>query len=381
MIGEFIKKRSCLIDSNYQMRILFINTVPTKYNGITNVIFNLLENMNSPELQFGYLSINPLSDEYIERLNNLKCNYHIVPRKITAPFSYIYNLKRIASNYDCIHVHGNSATMVLEMIAAKIAGVKYRIAHSHSTKCQMKYVDKIMRPLFYKLCNFRFACGEEAGKWLFKDREFTIINNGVNTEKFIFDATLRDKVRNSLGWQDKFIIGHVGNFVEVKNHIFIIHILRAVSKNNENVCLLCLGGGPLIEEIKNLASSFGLKDFVHFTGSVNNPEYYLSAMDVMVMPSLYEGFPLSLVEEQANGLNCIVSENISHQTNITGNIQFLSLSDSSEIWGDKLLELSIQNSDVRTKRSKTSISMIKEKGFDISTEAEKLCDFYRRTLS
>lgn len=359
------------------MKILIVNTNSTKRDGITNVIFNLLENIDRHGINFGYVSINSPSKEFVERLDALNCKLYVVPRKIRDIIEYIKCLSVLAREYDVIHVHGNSATLTIELFAAKLAGVKYRIAHSHNTKCKMVFADKLLRPLFYKLCNGRLACGKEAGRWLYGNRNFEIIKNGVNTSKFRFDIEKRNAIRNSKGWQDKIVIGHVGNFVEAKNHRFILDVIKSAIFKNDNIRLVCVGSGRLMESSKEYAESLNLNGYIYFTGSVNNPEDYMSVMDLILMPSTHEGLPLTLVEEQSNGLQCLVSDVITSEANLTGGLHFLSLNDPIEKWGDKLLELVTPKVDDRTMISDRNIEQIKEKGYDISTEAKKLSDFYR----
>ena len=358
------------------MKILLVNTNPTAIGGITNVIFNLLENINDPTLQFGYISINTPSEEFVEKLGKLKCKLHIVPRNIKNVLSYLKTLSYIAKDYDAIHVHGNSATLAIDFCAARIGGIRYRIAHSHSTACRMVIADKILRPLFYRLCNRRLACGKAAGKWLYGNRGFEIIQNGINTSRFRFNSSKRLEIRKSLGWENKLVIGHVGNFMKEKNHKFIFDITKFAIGKNKDIRLLCVGSGRLMDEARDYLSKQGLNDYVHITGSVNNPEDYMSAMDIVLMPSIHEGLPLTLVEEQANGLTCLVSDAITTEANLTGNIHFLPLSTPVNVWCDKLLDL-VQIVEVdRLYKSDHSITVIKEKGYDIFTEAKKLENFY-----
>lgn len=314
------------------MRILYVNTVPTSKNGITNVIFNLLTHMPRNNIDFGYVSINKPDEAYANLIKNNNLKLYIIPRNYKSPIRYIRQLSKVAKDYDIMHVHGNSATMVLEMCAAKLAGVNVRIAHSHNTTCSMKLIDKLMRPLFYNLCNGRMACGKEAGLWLFNNNEFTILNNGVDTKRFRFDPIKREKIRKELGLDNKIIIGNVGNFVTQKNHSFLIDVFKELTKTNPKLQLLLLGSGPLLGDIQNQIHNLDLDKRVIFAGSVDNPEVYMSAMDLVIMPSLFEGLPLTLVEEQANGLQCIVADTITRDADMTGNLKFLSLDSPISEW-------------------------------------------------
>lgn len=359
------------------MKILIVNTNPTKREGITNVIFNLLENIKDNHLQFGYVSMNTPDAVFISRLEDLNCKLYVVPRKIKDIPHYAYRLSEIAKDYNAIHVHGNSATLAIDLLAAKMGGIRHRIAHSHNTSCKMVVADKLLRPLFYKLCNGRLACGKDAGKWLYGYRTFQIVQNGINTYRFRFDETKRAAIRKTLGWEDKKVIGHVGNFVEAKNHRFIIEVIKSTIGKNKDIRLVCVGGGRLMDETRNLIKEQGLTDYIHITGSIDNPEDYMSAMDMVLMPSIHEGLPLTLVEEQANGLICLVSDAITTEADLTANLHFLPLSESANIWSNKLLEVLSQINQDRHTTSLESIQSIKEKGYDISTEAHKLSEFYK----
>lgn len=363
------------------MRILLVNTVPTYKNGITNVIFNIVSSSMCPNLNYGYVSISEPDAYYRKKLEEYNIPLYIIPRKILNPLKYIISLKKVAKDYDIIHVHGNSATMVLEMIAAKLSGVKLRIAHSHNTTCSLKLVDKLMRPLFYKLCNGRLSCGEEAGKWLFGQNDFVVINNGINSEKFKFNQSDRENFRNRYNLSNKFVIGHIGNLVDQKNHIFLLDVFYHILKIQPNSNLLLIGDGPLKEVVRNRAEELKIADKLFFMGSVDNPQNYLSAVDLIIMPSLFEGFPLTLVEEQANGLKCLVADTITNMSNLTGFVEFLSLNTSSKDWAIRAINLSKDTVDSRKSRSEKAKELISLKGYDIKATTSKLIDFYHRKFN
>lgn len=357
-------------------KVLIICTVPTDKSGIPSVIFNLLEAIDDSNLKLGYVSINDPDQKYKDKLKDKEIRLFVLPRKLSHPISYIKKLSAIAKGYDVIHVHGNSATMVLEMIAAKIAGAPKRISHAHSTSCGFPMLNRILKPLFLRLCTQRIACGKAAGKWLYHERPFGIINNGVDTLKFRFNYNNRDKFRAELGWEDNFILANVANFLEVKNHKFLISTFAEVIKKHPEARLLLLGDGPLLNEAKQQAKNLGIDSFIHFAGSVTNVNEYLSAIDLIVMPSLYEGLPLTLVEEQANGLCAIVSDTITTDVNLTGNINFLPLSSGVTSWSNTISNFIdagvIRNEDF----SNECISKIKKANFDIFDAAAKLKDLY-----
>ena len=361
-------------------KVLFVCTVPTDKSGIPNVIFNIINNIDYNRYEIGYVSINEPSAFYKSKLKNIKSKLFIIPRKIKNPLRYISKLVKVAKGYDVIHVHGNSATMVLEMIAAKIAGVKVRIAHSHNTTCNMKTIDKLARPLFYRLSNGRLACGIEAGRWLFRKRDFLVINNGIDIEKFRFNANTRKTVRSKMGLHDNdYVIGHIGNFVEQKNHSFLIDIFHKFTESQSNSKLLLLGDGPLKFHIQSKVTDLGLSKQVIFAGSVDHPEEFMNAMDMVVMPSLFEGLPLTLIEEQANGLSIVAADTITTDANITGNVKFLSLSEDINIWVKSIKRILSENLHCNTSSDK-AIDMIKQAKYDIESSVETLDCYYETKL-
>ena len=356
-------------------KVLFVCTVPTDKSGIPNVIFNLLERLDPNEFHIGYVSINEPSELFKEKLSKINAELFVIPRKIYHPLRYIHRVAKAAKGYDIIHVHGNSATMVLEMMAAKMAGVNVRIAHSHNTNCNMKLIDALARPLFYKLCNGRLACGVEAGRWLFKGRDFKVINNGINVEHFLFDQSIRKTIRTRLRISDEYIIGHIGNFVAQKNHSFLIDIFNAFTILQPNSRLLLLGDGPLKTLIQSKVDSLGLTNRVIFAGSVNQPQEYMNAMDVVVMPSLFEGLPLTLIEEQANGLSIVASDTITQNANITGSVLYLSFSENHNIWATRIKNV-LESRNHNSESSSKGIKKIQEAKYDIDSAVKQLEQYY-----
>lgn len=357
------------------MKVLLVCTVPTEKSGIPNVILNHLDSMRDSGIEFGYVSINEPSQNFREILNRNKVKVYVVPRRIRSAFRYVRLLSSIARGYDIVHVHGNSATMVLEMIAAKMAGVRFRIAHCHNTTCCQKLIDKLARPLFYSLCNGRIACGKEAGNWLFGSRDFKVINNGINVIKFKYRQEIRNNLRECFGIGNEPVIGHIGNFNYQKNHIFLIKIFKEVILRCPDARLLLLGDGPLKVEVKEQVIKAGLSEAVIWAGSVDNPQDYMNMMDLVIMPSRFEGLPLTMVEEQANGLTVLASDVITKDANITGKVFYKSLNDPVSEWADRAIE--VLDKDKRNLRSSENYAtQIRNAGFDINGIAQELIRYY-----
>lgn len=361
------------------IKVLMSSTTPVIKDGITGVMLNLYQNVDCEKVHIDFVTINEPSRDIASKMLAKGSKYYYIPREMKHPVRYIKKYAQVCKNYDIVHVHGNSATMVLELLAAKMAGVKVRIAHSHNTYCRYKIIDKVLRFPFYLLCNERLACGVKAGKWLFNDRKFEVINNGIDAKKFEFDNVVRNKIRTIMRWNNKKVIVHVGNFLEAKNHVFIIEIFKEIYKNNKNFRLLLLGNGELKSEVENIVKKYKLDDVVCFAGSVTNVSDYLNASDIVLMPSINEGLPLTLIEEQANGLKCIVSQNITTEVNITGNVSFLSLNDSVRTWSEYVIRCCNEYYD-REAESVRCVNVIIQKGYDITCSTRKLEDIYIKNV-
>lgn len=357
------------------MKVLVVNTVTFCRNGITGVILNIYKNIDKKKVQMDFVATDFNTEQWVKDIivaHNSK--FYEIDRSYKGISKYVAKLTKIAKGYDVIHIHGNSSSMVFELIAGKLAGIKKRIAHSHNTTCSHPKMDKIMRPLFYLFCNGRLACGEEAGTWMFKHRPFIVINNGIDTEAYRFCEAERIKERKKLGITNESLIGHVGRLNEQKNQSFLLDVLKKIVNNNDDIKLVLIGDGPFEEKLREKARNMEITEKVIFAGAVNNVNQLLNALDLVVMPSLYEGLPLTLVEEQANGLICVVADTITEEVNISGNIRFISLNASLEVWADRILNELTDRS--RCESSEQSIQLIREKGFDINKTVRTIAMVY-----
>ena len=357
------------------MKILVINTVPTDKNGITNVIFNYLKAMGN-DVAFDYVAINNPDAFYVNFLEEKGATLYSLKRKNV--LRYIWSLCKIIkqNNYDAIHVHGNSHTVVLELLAAKLAGCKVRIVHAHSTGCNSVALHKLLAGLFDSLCTDCLACGEEAGKFMFGNKPFKIINNGVDVEKFSFNNKAREAFRVKLALTETdILIGHVGYFMPVKNQSFLVDVFAELAKRDSRYHLVLIGDGAMRTEIEQKVAYLGFTNKVTFTGNIDNVSEFLNAIDIVIMPSLYEGLPLTIVEQQANGLQCIVSDTITKEVDKTGNLCFVSLNASISEWVQSIENCNCKQG--REQRSKKAVNDIAKEGYSIQTEAKQLVGFYK----
>lgn len=355
-------------------KVIIVSTVGLIYDGITNIMLSYIKAMNKNGIDLYVASTIRAEDGIVEQLKNSGCRVIDFPSRKEKTLEYFWKLTEFIrkNKIDVIHAHGNSATLTIEMAAGWLGGCKKRIAHSHNTKCDQVKVDKLLRPLFYLLYTDAVACGEEAGHWLFENRQFTVLKNGRNINDFLYNEKIRKLMRERLQLDDKIVIGHVGGFFEQKNHKFLIDIFREIIKIEPNARLLLLRAGPLKSKIEDLSRDLSGK--VNFLGTTSHVGDYLQAMDGMLLPSLFEGLPLVAIEWQINGLPCLFADTVPKDCGLMPNVEFLSLNESPKMWAFELLNLIRNNS--RVKYSKMAINVIEDAGFDIKNNAEQLREIY-----
>ena len=365
------------------MKILLINTVPTTKNGITNVIFNYLTAMDLNGVRMDYLSINTPETSYRYEVERRGGNFFVIPRSGKEIVSYYNNLKKLVrtEKYDIVHVHGNSHFNILDLLAAYKGGCKVRIVHCHNTTCGSPFLHKLLTPLFNRLYTQGFACGEDAGHWMFGNGPFSVINNGIKTDKYKFRQEIREIMRQQLGWENKYIIGNVSSIIPAKNHEFIVSVFNELHKEKPDSRLLLIGDGYLRDQIEAEIDNYGLRDVVNITGNIDNVNEYLNAIDCILMPSLYEGLPLTLIEQQANGLQCVVSDAISKEADKTGNLTFLSLQAPITEWVNMIWSKVCGECIQREKTSLQAIESIRKCGYSIDEEAQKVKAIYIKLIS
>nr|WP_317331736.1 glycosyltransferase family 1 protein [uncultured Romboutsia sp.] len=367
---------------NQQIRIAHVMGKMVS-GGVESVVMNYYRNIDKKKIQFDFIVDE--DSTYIPRdeIENMGGRVILVPpyQKI---FSYIKKLKIVfkENEYKIVHSHLNTIS-VFPLYAAKIAKVPVRIAHSHSTSNKKEWKKDILKnilKLFSKTnATHYFCCSELAGRWLFGDKEYDnnkvkLINNAIDIDKFIYNEEIRDKIRKEIKVENKLVIGHIGRFVEQKNHIGLLEIFYEIHKENKEAVLLLVGDGPLFNVIKEKVKSFNLQDSVIFLGKRNDVNRLMQGMDIFLLPSLYEGLPVVGVEAQASGLLCIFSDSMTKETKIIESTKFISLSKSYSLWAKEILE-----AHKRYKRKDTKIEVINS-SFEIKTESKKLESIYINEL-
>ena len=353
--------------------------------GVEAVILNYFRNINKSKFVFDFVIDSDSTDNnFINEIQELggtiiKCPPY---QKLHKYNKFLYKLFK-EKKYDIVHSNINTLS-VFPLRMAEKAGIKIRIAHSHSTSNPKEWkknlLKNILRPFSKKYANVYFACSELAGRYLFGNKTFdegkvVIINNAINLDKFKYNEEKRKEIRKKLNIKnDTFVIGHIGRFVAQKNHTFLIDIFNEMHKENENSVLLLIGQGQLQNEIKEKVDKLGLANSVKFIGQVTNANDYYNAMDVFVLPSLYEGLPVVGVEAQANGMQCYFSTDMTKETKVLEKTEFVSLKLNAKEWSKKIIKDLDKNKREDTEKEMT------EKGFNIKKESKKLEKIYNIIL-
>lgn len=293
-------------------------------------------------------------------------------------WSIVALMKR--ERFDVVHAH-TMFNCGLIMLAGKIAGVPGRISHSHTISDEAK--KSALRQVYLWLmrcliCCFGTewcACGVDAGNILYGKKWFsrygTVIKNGIDIDKYQYSDSARSRIRQQYQVTDSYVIGHVGHYVKVKNQAFLIRLMDEVRKVKPNAVLLLLGDGPDRGMLEEQIHQRGLEQNVRLVGNVSNVSEVLSALDVFVFPSLYEGTPLALIEAQANGLTCIISDAVPDDACLTDAVKKLNLEQPESCWVSALVDAK------RIDRKETAVAIKKCYG-TIETSMEELYSVFRK---
>ncbi len=347
--------------------------------GVESVVMNYYKNIDKDKVQFDFIIDEDSTHIPYEEIESMGGRLFLVP-----PYqnihSYIKTLKNIfkSEKYKIVHSHLN-ALSVFPLYAAKKSDVGIRIAHSHSTSNNKEWKKNIMknilRPFSKVNATHYFCCSELAGRWLFGNKvydnnEVKLINNAINVDKFIYDEHIRNMIRSELNIEDKFVIGHVGRFVEQKNHTGLIDIFNEIYKIDQSTVLVLVGDGQLLEDIRDKVNSLNLIDVVKFLGVRSDIDKILQGIDVFLLPSLYEGLPVVGVEAQAAGNLCILSSDMTKETKILETTKFFDLSKGAKEWARFILD------EYKNFKRKDTKQEIINSNFEIKSEAKKLQNEY-----
>ncbi len=341
--------------------------------GLETLLMNCMRRMDRSKVQFDFIVHRSFRADYDDEIEVLGGRIYRLPRLNPFDPSYRKALRdffRAHPEYRIVHCHLDCMS-ALPLAAAKAAGVPVRIAHAHSSSQDkdLKYLLKrhYMKKIPAAATHF-FACSGAAGSWMFPGRSVRLIRNGIDTAAFAFDPLQRAARRRELGLADQLTVGHVGRLIDVKNHSFLLEVFAELLRSAPDAVLLLVGSGPLEAQLREKARVLGLEDQVRFLGVRSDVPALMQAMDVFVLPSLYEGLGISAVEAQASGLPCLLSDRVPTDCGMTDRVEFLPLR-SPERWAQAILRAA------GLPRS-GDCSGIARAGYDITSTAGELQQFY-----
>jgi glycosyltransferase involved in cell wall biosynthesis len=367
------------------LRVLFFID-RLRLGGIQMLAYDILRNNNPSLMDIEILNLDD-GQEYplTKTLKDMGVTIHQLKGAwLRTPFDYPHYFKSVDRffeqhhNYYVVHMHSSSKNYYILKCAAKW-GIPVRVAHSHNTGFQSRnplviaYGNLLKKPM-RKYATHWVGCSKLACEWLFgkgsvERGEARVILNGIDSTLFVYNESVRKELRQEMGIDDKFVIGHVGRFVNQKNHTFLLDIFAEVCKRRDDAVLLLIGIGELMDAMKEKAANLGIADKVRFVGFRDDRNRFMQAMDSFLFPSLYEGLSVVLVEAQASGLPVFASDSTTTETKYSTYMKFLSLELPASEWARVIL-------DVGCIERKDMTDIIKGAGFEISSMINNLYHLY-----
>lgn len=343
--------------------------------GVESVVFNYYKKIDKEKVQFDFYYDADSSVAPPKELIEMGARFIKLPPYQNL-FQYISALRKELRNNKYIIVHSHLNTLsIFPLFAAYMEKVPVRIAHNHSVPGGKEYKRNFLKYIFRMGAKIfptdYFACSEKAGKWMFGEKTYSsgkvvLIKNAIDYDVFSKNEFNRKKIREKLNLKNDTVIGHVGRLTSAKNHSFLLKIFTQYKKTDKNAKLLLVGEGELRNQIEDEILRLNLSDSCILVGKQSDTSLYYSGMDIMVMPSIFEGLGLAAIEAQACQLPIVVSEAIPPEAVITTGVTSLSLKDSIDSWVEAIQKSLTKN-----------ISFIDEYDeYNIDNASEKLLDWY-----
>lgn len=362
---------------NEPLRILQLPNTLSKNSGIMGVIMNYYRHLDREEIQFDFLCFKTNDFDYYDEINSLGGRvFYLDNSLIKLKYNIEKFLKQNAQDYSILHYHAISIWGCY-MSLFESYGIKNRIIHSHNANYGDGFVKRFRNRLLVgkaiRNCNYFFSCSEKAGKFLFGSMEKVyLIRNAVDLNDFRYNEEIRRNKRKELELDEKIVLGHVGRLSQQKNHEFLIDLFNYLYLRDERYHLLLIGSGDLKINLLEKVRVLGIQKNVTFLGSSHEVNNWMQAMDVFVMPSLYEGLPVVGIEAQATGLPCVFSASITEEVGIA-NFVFKDLNEPIKVWADTV---KLFSSIIRCDMS----SELSRRGYDITEESYRLMEVYREMV-
>jgi len=332
---------------NQPIRILHV-LGSTNLGGAESRIMDLYRHIDREKIQFDFLVHSTKEGFFEPEIKQMGGNIYYLPSfRVYNYFKYKKACRKFfAEHREFKAVQGHmTSTASIYLPQAKKAGIPITIAHARSAGVDVGikgFITKILRKNLYRKCDYMFACSDLAARAVFGDKRYeegetVFVPNAVDTKEFAPDEIIRGEIRKQYGLEDSFVIGHVGRFHYAKNHEFLLEVFAKIRMKNANFKLFLLGDGPRRKEMEAKAGELGIDKDVIFAGNKNPVAPFYQAFDAFLFPSRFEGMPGTVVEAQAAGLPCLVSDSITSQVKATALVTFLSLTKSEEEWAEEFI--------------------------------------------
>ncbi len=341
--------------------------------GLENFIMNLYEKMDRNKIQFDFVVHMRKQNDYVETIKEMGGRVYELPRLTKKPIANLFNLYRIVKNnhYRIVIRHTSNALVAPQLMAARIAGA-YTICHSHNETDPQKTLHKMGKLLMGIASKENFACSQRAAKWMFGNKTCRVIHNAIHIKRFTYQFEAADKIRREFHLKEGHVYGNVANFIASKNHYYLLAIYKELSKLDPDARFFCLGDGSLRAEIEAERKRLGLEDKVILTGIRKDAQDFLSCFDVLIFPSKFEGLPLTLIEAQAAGLPCLISDTITSDVIVTsGLVETASIEAKPRVWAQKAFQMvSALHTEPEREKRKCQYTSIAKAGYDMDTLAK-----------
>ncbi|MGI6333617.1 MAG: glycosyltransferase [Saccharofermentanales bacterium] len=372
-------------DKKNKLKVMHLVSSLARNSGVMHVIMNYYRNINRENIQFGFCYFVERKNTFQEEIESLGGDVFLISRpNLSLWFRKELNdfFEGLEASYRILHIHEVYLAFLFSPIAKKY-NVVATLAHSHATK----YSDKPMNAVrnwflcrgINKKTDFQLSCSKAAGKFLYGDRHWDdgnviLINNALNCKKFQFSLDERQIIRKEFALEDRFVIGHIGRFIEQKNHVFFLEIAKELcNKQMSKFVFFLVGDGPLRKQFEEKVEALGFSELFVFAGNRKDIPALLSAMDVFVLPSLFEGLPVSCLEAQASGLPVVLSSEITKEVGIA-DYTYIDLRAGAKKWADSIMEIN------NKKNRESAYKVVLGRGYDITSEAKKLEALYWEIL-
>ena len=354
----------------------------TNLGGAESRIMDLYRHIDRDKIQFDFLVHSKKEGFFEPEIKQMGGNIYYLPSfRVYNYFQYQKACREFfAAHKEFRVVQGHmTSTASIYLPQAKRAGIPVTIAHARSAGVDTGikgFITKLLRKNLYRKCDYMFACSDLAARAVFGDKRYEegetfLIPNAVDTKEFVPDKVVRNTIRKEYGLENKFVIGHVGRFHYAKNHEFLLEIFAGILNRREDARLMLLGDGPRRAEMEAKVRELGVENAVVFAGNKNPVAPFYQAFDAFLFPSRFEGMPGTVVEAQAAGLPCLVSDSVTPQVKATELVAFLPLAKGVQEWTDGLL-----NHVENCKAKGMEVTDLSDTNYDVNYQVKKYEEFY-----